>query len=111
MRSEDITPAKFKCGLGQCTSIHKTEDGVVIIGDYRSRGELISLEILPVDKHLRDGESAVFLSDAFLDAFVREYVAKRWLKHDTCDCGCCATKNLESVNLQPLPLATGAQLS
>jgi len=78
--SEDITPKKFKCGETSpcCPSIHKVEGGVVIIGDYRSHGVLKSLGI----PEITDAESAVYWSDAFLDAFVKEYVAKRWLKDD-----------------------------
>ena len=78
--SENITPKKFKCGETSpcCPSIHKVEGGVVVIGEYRAQSELTSMGIPQVS----DGDSAVYWPDALLDAFVKEYVAKRWLGKD-----------------------------
>lgn len=78
--SEDITPKKFRCGNvnALCLSIHKVEGGVVMTGEYRAQSELTSMGISRVG----DGNSAIYWPDALLDAFVKEYVAKRWLGKD-----------------------------
>ena len=76
--SENITPKKFKCATSFCSAIHKVEGGVVMVGEYRAQSELTSMGIPQVS----DGNSAVYWPDAFLDAFVKEYVAKRWLGGD-----------------------------
>lgn len=73
MDTRDITPAKFRCGLGTYPSIHETENGIVFVGDFVSDGELKNLGI-PRGK----GESAVSYPREFVDAFVKECVAK-WL--------------------------------
>ena len=70
-KAHDITPAKFRCGLGQCPSIHETENGIILIGQHVSRGELTNMEI-----GASQGEGAIRLSRGFLEAFFMEYAAK-----------------------------------
>ena len=71
-KAHDITPAKFRCGLGQCPSIHETENGdIVFIGPYVSHGELTNMSV-PYGK----GESAVRFPREFIDAYFMEYAAK-----------------------------------
>lgn len=72
--TNNITPAKFRCGLGQCPSIHETENGdIIFIGDYVSQGELTTMGIV----NRADGESAVRYPREFVEAFFMDYAAKK----------------------------------
>ena len=73
-KAHDITPAKFRCGDmdALCPSIHETENGIILIGQHVSRGELTNMEI-----GASQGEGAIRLSREFLDAFFMEFAAKQ----------------------------------
>ena len=72
-KAHDITPAKFRCGLAQCPSVHETEAGdIILIGQHVSHGELTNMEI-----GASQGEGAIRLSREFLDAFFMEFAAKQ----------------------------------
>lgn len=71
-KANDITPAKFRCGLGQCPSIHETENGIVFVGAFVSDGELKNLNI-----QRGVGETALRYPHELVDAFMVEWAAKK----------------------------------
>ena len=72
-KANDITPAKFRCGDmdALCPSVHETENGIILIGQHVSRGELTNMEV-----SVGQGEGAIRLSREFIDAFLMERAAR-----------------------------------